>query len=94
MSFSSSSLFYDVPLTSEKIKVEAAEDIKEFVDEEGIRWTREKRRPPINLLNHYVCSWKTRNNHFLRYSDVKPKGELYNVLNTRHVGRSGLHVSS
>lgn len=74
----------------EKNKLEVAEDIKEFIDEEGIRWTREKRRPPINLLNHYVCSWKTRNNHFLRYSDVKPKEERRPTVNEL-ANQKGIH---
>ncbi|KAL0273591.1 UNVERIFIED_CONTAM: hypothetical protein PYX00_006226 [Menopon gallinae] len=33
------------------------------------------KRPNISLLHSYKHSWKSRHNHFLRYSDVKPKDE-------------------
>ena len=46
----------------------------EFTDDEGIKWTREKRRPNISLMNHYNCTWKAKNNHFYRRTDVKVKG--------------------
>ncbi len=47
----------------------------EYVDEEGVRWVAQRPRPNISLMNHYQCTWKPRNNHFLRYQDVKPKGK-------------------
>lgn len=53
----------------------------EYVDDEGIRWTLEKNRPNISLLNFYNISWKSRNNHFQRYSDVKPKDERRPTVN-------------
>ena len=61
-------------------------DLEEYVDEDGVRWVRDKKRPPVvNLLNHYQCTWKTRFNHFQRYTDVKPKGTLsitvFQILN-------------
>ena len=46
----------------------------EFVDDDGIRWTLEKNRSPVTLMGFYNISWKPKNNHFLRYTDVKPKG--------------------
>lgn len=33
------------------------------------------RRPTPQLIKTYKHSWKSRNNHFLRYSDIKPKDE-------------------
>ncbi|KAL4220123.1 hypothetical protein ACF0H5_020534 [Mactra antiquata] len=53
----------------------------EFVDEEGIRWTLEKCRPGVALLNYYNISWKPKNNHFNRYTDVKPKDERRPTVN-------------
>jgi len=47
------------------------------VDDDGVRWTLEKNRPNVSLLNFYNISWKSRNNHFQRYTDVKPKGESF-----------------
>jgi hypothetical protein len=51
--------------------------IPEYVDDDGVRWTLEKNRPNVSLLNFYNISWKSRNNHFQRYTDVKPKGESF-----------------
>ncbi|KAK3608748.1 hypothetical protein CHS0354_002382 [Potamilus streckersoni] len=62
----------------EEIKQELQD---EYIDEEGIRWTIEKQRPPITLMNFYNISWKPRNNHFQRYSDVKPKEERRPTVN-------------
>ncbi|XP_045201514.2 histone deacetylase complex subunit SAP130-like isoform X2 [Mercenaria mercenaria] len=53
----------------------------EYVDEEGIRWTLEKCRPGVALLNYYNISWKPRNNHFNRYTDVKAKDERRPTVN-------------
>lgn len=33
------------------------------------------KRPNISLINSYRHTWKSRQNHYLRYSDVKPKDE-------------------
>jgi histone deacetylase complex subunit SAP130 len=33
------------------------------------------KRPSISLMNSYRHTWKSRHNHYLRYSDVKPKDE-------------------
>lgn len=53
----------------------------EYVDDEGVRWTLEKNRPNISLLNFYNFTWKSRNNHFQRYTDVKPKGKSSHCMN-------------
>lgn len=63
--------------------VKKEEEPREYTDEEGVRWVTEKKRPNIALLNHYQCTWKPKNNHFLRHTDVKPKGRLSQyVINT------------
>ncbi|KAL5004558.1 hypothetical protein ScPMuIL_018014 [Solemya velum] len=54
----------------------------EYIDNEGIRWSLEKKRPPVTLLmNFYNISWKPRNNHFTRYTDVKDKEERRPTVN-------------
>ncbi|KAJ8310720.1 hypothetical protein KUTeg_012585 [Tegillarca granosa] len=53
----------------------------EYVDEDGVRWTLDKVRPNISLLNFYNISWKPKHNHFLRYTDVKPKEERRPTVN-------------
>lgn len=60
----------------------------EFVDEEGIRWTLEKCRPGVALLNYYNISWKPKNNHFNRYTDVKAKGNCYTNYSLLHTAVS------
>lgn len=42
-------------------------------EEDGVCWVPTRKRPPITLLNSYRHTWKSRHNHFLRYSDVRPK---------------------
>ena len=51
----------------------------EYVDDDGIRWTLEKNRSPVTLMGFYNISWKPRNNHFQRYTDVKQKGEMKGI---------------
>ncbi len=51
-----------------------AVEMTDYTDDEGVRWVVERKRPNIALLNHYQCTWKPKNNHFLRHTDVKPKG--------------------
>ncbi|KAK3095256.1 hypothetical protein FSP39_012272 [Pinctada imbricata] len=53
----------------------------EYVDDDGIRWTVEKCRPNVSLMNFYNLSWKSRNNHFQRYGDVKSKEERRPTVN-------------
>lgn len=58
----------------------------EFISDERIKKEREDedvpadkvyvvKRPNVSLLHSYKHNWKSRHNHFLRYSDVKPKDE-------------------
>ncbi|VDI31099.1 histone deacetylase complex subunit SAP130 [Mytilus galloprovincialis] len=63
------------------IREEDIEFRDEYVDDEGVRWTLEKNRPNISLLNFYNFTWKSRNNHFQRYTDVKPKDERRPTVN-------------
>ncbi|XP_060078725.1 histone deacetylase complex subunit SAP130-like isoform X2 [Ylistrum balloti] len=70
----------------EEIKEEVANPVKkemkdEYVDDEGVRWTIEKTKPSLSLLNFYNISWKPKNNHFNRYTDVKPKDERRPTVN-------------
>lgn len=48
-----------------------------------------KRPTNCSLLRQYKHSWKTRNNHFQRYSDVKPREErrssVTELANQRHI---------
>lgn len=53
----------------------------EYVDEEGIRWALEKNRSPVTLMGFYNISWKPRNNHFQRATDVKQKEERRPTVN-------------
>ncbi|XP_014779021.1 histone deacetylase complex subunit SAP130 isoform X2 [Octopus bimaculoides] len=63
---------------SREIKSEVKD---EYTDEEGVRWTTEKRRPNLSLINFYSMSWKVRNNHFQRHSDVKSKEDRRSSVN-------------
>ncbi|XP_069103612.1 histone deacetylase complex subunit SAP130-A-like [Argopecten irradians] len=70
----------------EEIKEEVSDPVKkemkdEYVDDEGVRWTIEKTKPSLSLLNFYNISWKPKNNHFNRYTDVKPKDERRPTVN-------------
>ncbi|KAK0066728.1 mucin-5AC isoform X3 [Biomphalaria pfeifferi] len=47
----------------------------EYTDEEGVRWVLNKPKPTFVLLQPEFVNNKTRNNHFMRYSDVKSKEE-------------------
>merc|ERR1711874_674284 len=38
-------------------------------------------KPTVTLLNSYRHTWKSRHNHFLRYSDVKSKDERRPTVN-------------
>lgn len=48
-----------------------------------------KRPTNCSLLRQYKHSWKTRNNHFQRYGDVKPREErrssVTELANQRHI---------
>lgn len=72
----------DDDFEDEKYDIKEDFDIKdEYYDDEGVRWTLEKTKPNISLLNFYNISWKSRNNHFQRYSDVKQKDERRPTVN-------------
>ncbi len=47
------------------------------------------RKPAMSLLNSYRHTWKSRHNHFLRYTDIKAKEErrpsVNELANQRHV---------
>lgn len=55
------------------------EQIKE--EEENIKWVTFCKRPTMSLLRGYQHTWKSRHNHFLKYSDVKPKEEKRQTVN-------------
>lgn len=57
------------------IKKEIVKEALVALDEEGVRWVSTRQRPPVTMLNSYRHTWKSRHNHFLRYSDVKPRDE-------------------
>ncbi|CAH1782042.1 unnamed protein product [Owenia fusiformis] len=54
---------------------------EEYTDDEGVRWVRMRKRFSGCLLTNYHCNWKARNNHFVRYVDVKPKDERRPTVN-------------
>ncbi|XP_059163699.1 histone deacetylase complex subunit SAP130-A-like [Physella acuta] len=63
-------------IKDEITKEQKDRDIKgEYTDEEGVRWILNKPKPTFVLLQPEFFNSKTRNNHFTRYSDVKPKDE-------------------
>ncbi|GFN91543.1 histone deacetylase complex subunit sap130-like [Plakobranchus ocellatus] len=53
----------------------------EYTDEEGVRWILHKPKPTFVLLQPDVINNKTRNNHFVKYGDVKPKEERRPTVN-------------
>ncbi|BFZ06116.1 hypothetical protein BsWGS_09156 [Bradybaena similaris] len=53
----------------------------EYTDEEGVRWVLNKPKPTYVLLQPDFINNKTKNNHFTRYSDVKPKEERRPTVN-------------
>lgn len=46
-------------------------------------------KPHMSLLNSYRHTWKSRHNHFLRHSDVRPRGDanptVNEVANQKHI---------
>uniref|UniRef100_A0A2C9LRX7 Histone deacetylase complex subunit SAP130 C-terminal domain-containing protein n=1 Tax=Biomphalaria glabrata TaxID=6526 RepID=A0A2C9LRX7_BIOGL len=69
----------------------------EYTDEEGVRWVLNKPKPTFVLLQPEFVNNKTRNNHFMRYSDVKSK-DLSGTLKSLFMyddswkGKGGLDV--
>ncbi|XP_023210102.1 histone deacetylase complex subunit SAP130-like isoform X2 [Centruroides sculpturatus] len=50
-------------------------------EEENVKWVTFCKRPTMSLLSGYQHTWKSRHNHFLKYSDVKPKEEKRQTVN-------------
>jgi len=50
-----------------------------------------KKPPSVSLLRSYKSSWKSRNNHFQRYSEIKPREErrpsVTELANQRNVSQ-------
>uniref|UniRef100_A0A8C8H733 Histone deacetylase complex subunit SAP130 C-terminal domain-containing protein n=1 Tax=Oncorhynchus tshawytscha TaxID=74940 RepID=A0A8C8H733_ONCTS len=63
--------------------------LKEYIDEEGVRYVPTRARPPVTLLRHYRNPWKAAYHHFQRYSDIRvkeeKKGTLQDVANQKGV---------
>ncbi|XP_025080359.1 histone deacetylase complex subunit SAP130-like isoform X1 [Pomacea canaliculata] len=72
----------------------STEKRNEYIDEDGVRWTTEKTKPSISILGEYNTSWKPRCNHFLRYSDVRPKDDRRPTVNELANQRGILQKSS
>ncbi|GFS14250.1 histone deacetylase complex subunit SAP130-like [Elysia marginata] len=53
----------------------------EYTDEDGVRWVLHKPKPTFVLLQPDIVNSKTRNNHFVKYGDVKPKDERRPTVN-------------
>jgi len=61
-------------------------------DEEEVRDKKQVlKKPHISLLSFYPCNWKTRQNHFQSYAEIKVKEEkklsLSELANQRHVNQ-------
>ena len=63
-----------------------ADDEDEMTSEEDTRHEDKhlgsliRGKPQVSLLNSYRHTWKSRHNHFLRYSDVKSKVSFFNFF--------------
>ncbi|KAL8595664.1 hypothetical protein ACOMHN_025700 [Nucella lapillus] len=69
------------PLEMDFKEEEMFEDRDEFIDDDGVRWTKERTKPYMPLMNDNAFDWKPRFNHFQRHSDVKSKDERNPTLN-------------
>ena len=47
-----------------------------YVASNGVTWTSKKNRSKIAITKCYKTTWKPRNNHYVRYSDIKTKGNI------------------
>lgn len=54
---------------------------KALAEEESAKWVTFCKRPSMSLLQSYRHTWKSRHNHFLKYTDVKPKDEKKQSVN-------------
>lgn len=82
---------YNECLDDETVKLLSKEF--SYVASNGVTWTSKKNRSRIAISKCYKTTWKPRNHHYLRYSDIKIKDkaknnptiitqkELYNNLN-------------
>ena len=52
----------------------------EYTDEEGVRWVLEKPKPNFMLITPDCINNKSKHNHFIRHTDVKPKGKTKFVM--------------
>nr|CAD7423549.1 unnamed protein product [Timema monikensis] len=82
---------YVGPTGNELPEPKFSDEEMEFLPEEKVREVKEvaatalreepeekvfvPKRPHISLINSYRHPWKSKHNHFIRYSDVKPKDE-------------------
>ncbi|XP_076435880.1 uncharacterized protein LOC143275565 [Babylonia areolata] len=69
------------PMAIDIKKEEPFQEQDEFIDEEGVRWTKERTKPTMSLMSDNAFDWKPRFNHFQRYSDVKSKDDRNPTLN-------------
>ncbi|XP_070173074.1 histone deacetylase complex subunit SAP130-A-like [Littorina saxatilis] len=53
----------------------------EYIDENGIRWTRERTKPTMSIMSDYSVTWKPRLNHFPRHTDVRAKDDRNPTVN-------------
>lgn len=63
------------------IEKETRENIKEYSRGDEIKCVAFCKRPSMSLLTSYSHSWKTRQNHFVRHTDVKPKDDKKQTVN-------------
>ncbi|XP_077555141.1 uncharacterized protein LOC144169707 isoform X4 [Haemaphysalis longicornis] len=64
------------------IEKESRDNIKkEYSRGDEIKCVAFCKRPSMSLLTSYSHSWKTRQNHFVRHTDVKPKDDKKQTVN-------------
>jgi len=56
-------------------------EIAEYCDEDGVRFSMEdsRRRFPGGIVGSLHFGWKSRNNHFMSFSDLVTKGKEYSL---------------
>lgn len=64
------------------IEKESRESLKkDFSRGDDVKCVTFCKRPSMSLLTSYSHSWKTRHNHFIRHTDVKPKDDKKQTVN-------------
>ncbi|XP_037562707.2 histone deacetylase complex subunit SAP130-like [Dermacentor silvarum] len=64
------------------IEKESRENLKkEFSRGDDLKCVAFCKRPSMSLLTSYSHNWKTRQNHFIRHTDVKPKDDKKQTVN-------------